>query len=175
MTDFKPSYQSDNIAIFEWPQPICEIKNLKDGSYLVIKEREDAKAIRDSLNTFLFIHSPEATTVEAIEAAKCNPWAGKVVQQPDGLEEASGIDELILTELRKIPELVMGKEGSNRLPPGIIAEQVIYETLKVIENHCSLSYEDTGYIDQTDGTKVKCFYEDYVEDLSTKYWEAVSS
>lgn len=53
MTDFKPSYESNNIKILEWPQPICEIYDKKLNVWLQIKTPEDAKAVIESLWKFL--------------------------------------------------------------------------------------------------------------------------
>lgn len=53
MTDTKPQYESDNIKIFEWPQPICEIYDKDKGEYILIRTPEDAKAIIRSLAAFL--------------------------------------------------------------------------------------------------------------------------
>ena len=55
MTDFKPSYESDNIKILEWPQPICELYDKKLNTWLQIKTPEDAKAIMESLTKFLSV------------------------------------------------------------------------------------------------------------------------
>lgn len=53
MTDTRPQYESDNIKIFEWPQPTCEIYDKSLNSYIHVKTPEDAKAIMISLAAFL--------------------------------------------------------------------------------------------------------------------------
>lgn len=53
MKDTKPQYESDNIKIFEWPNPICEIYDKNNESWAHIKTPEDAKAIMRSLAAFL--------------------------------------------------------------------------------------------------------------------------
>lgn len=53
MTDTKPKYESGNIKIFEWPQPICEIYDKALDNYIHVKTPEDAKAIIRSLAAFL--------------------------------------------------------------------------------------------------------------------------
>lgn len=52
MTDFKPAYESDNIKIFEYPQPICAIVD-KNHGVVDIRTPEDAKAVIQSLISFL--------------------------------------------------------------------------------------------------------------------------
>jgi hypothetical protein len=52
MTDNKPQYESDNIKIFEYPQPICAIVDKNHGC-AEIRTPEDAKAVILSLVEFL--------------------------------------------------------------------------------------------------------------------------
>lgn len=53
MTDHRPSYSSDNISIFEWGYPTCEIYDKRKDSYVHIDTVEDAIALIESLNKFL--------------------------------------------------------------------------------------------------------------------------
>lgn len=52
MTDFKPFYESENIKIFEYPNPLCSIVDKSHGCVQVWTP-EDAKAIMQSLAAFL--------------------------------------------------------------------------------------------------------------------------
>lgn len=53
MTDIKPKYESQSLEIFEWPYPLCEIKDKKKNSYVHIDNPEDAKAVIISLISML--------------------------------------------------------------------------------------------------------------------------
>lgn len=55
MTDNAPQYKSPGLELYEWPQPICEIKDPTTGAIVGIKTDEDAKALRASLNKFIQI------------------------------------------------------------------------------------------------------------------------
>jgi len=46
-------YSGKDIKIHEWPNPCCEITSNHNTGYIHIKSREDAVALRDSLNAFL--------------------------------------------------------------------------------------------------------------------------
>ena len=49
----KPQRENERFAVYEWPQPICEIKSKSTDFIIHISLPEDAKMIRDSLNEFL--------------------------------------------------------------------------------------------------------------------------
>ena len=46
-------YESDQIRIFEWPQPMCEIIDKNNDGYVSVKTPEDARAIMHSMASFL--------------------------------------------------------------------------------------------------------------------------
>jgi len=46
-------YESQQIKIFEWPQPICEIVDKDNDGYVAVKTPEDARAIMKSMRNFL--------------------------------------------------------------------------------------------------------------------------
>lgn len=45
--------ETERFEIYEWPQPILEIRSKSPDRIISITEPEDAKMIRDSLNEFL--------------------------------------------------------------------------------------------------------------------------
>lgn len=63
MTDFKPQYRSERLEIFEWPQPICELRDLSANTIVSIRTPEDATAVIRSLKQFLSITNPKVATM----------------------------------------------------------------------------------------------------------------
>lgn len=61
MSDFKPQYRSERLEIFEWPQPICELRDPNTGQIVTIQTPEDATAVLRSLKQFLSITNPKVT------------------------------------------------------------------------------------------------------------------
>lgn len=49
----KAQRETERFAIFEWPQPLCEIKSKSTEMWICVSQPEDAVMIRDSLNEFL--------------------------------------------------------------------------------------------------------------------------
>ena len=49
----KPSRETARFELYEWPQPMLEIRSKSTDFILSIREPEDAIVIRDSLNEFL--------------------------------------------------------------------------------------------------------------------------
>ena len=49
----KPQYESEDIKIFEWPQPACEVVDKGRKELVAIHSLEDAIALRDSMVAFI--------------------------------------------------------------------------------------------------------------------------
>lgn len=81
MTDFKPQYQSDRLEIFEWPQPICELRDPNTGQIVTIRTPEDATAVSRSLKQFLSITNPKVNQMtEQQETAELKSIADGSIQ-----------------------------------------------------------------------------------------------
>lgn len=49
----KPKYDGDTITVDEWPQPMCEIKDIRSHETVHIRTAKDAEAIIESLTRFI--------------------------------------------------------------------------------------------------------------------------
>ena len=51
----EPEYAGDEINIYEWPQPACEITDVIDhgSSSVVVRSYRDAKALHESLSRLI--------------------------------------------------------------------------------------------------------------------------
>jgi hypothetical protein len=135
MTDNVPQYKSEKLELYEWPQPICEIKDPTTGAIVGIKTPEDARAVRDSMNKFLHIVDPE--TVIAREQLKvgsstiltCNLLELRDDYNAIDTKSTADTHDLIEQVLRKVEQVYFlspkyVKEGEHITPLFAIDEPI---------------------------------------------------
>ena len=60
MSDIPTAYESDTLAIYEWPQPMCEIHDKATNGWVQVREPADFHALIKSLETALTVFKEPA-------------------------------------------------------------------------------------------------------------------
>lgn len=51
----KPQYEGNNVDIYEWPNPMCELRDKDKGVCVTVRTKEDAESIVNSLREMIYI------------------------------------------------------------------------------------------------------------------------
>lgn len=160
MTDFKPQYQSDRLEIFEWPQPICELRDPVTGHIVSIRTPEDATAVARSLKQFLSITNP----TKKVNNMSADAFIGAVkVKRDEAVEYFLSEDfHQALANGVEPPDVAI-KKGLDQLVGGVL--DVVNERYEdIIEGSATDSEGEEVSVSLT------CGFE-----LSTLYFEEVSN